>query len=43
MARFAFRAAGMDLVVTKPIEVHRLFEALQMALDCDDDSIEAVA
>jgi signal transduction histidine kinase/CheY-like chemotaxis protein len=38
-----YRAAGMDLVVTKPIEAHRLFEALQMALDGDDGSIEAVA
>jgi CheY-like chemotaxis protein len=38
-----YRAAGMDLVVTKPIEAHKLFEALQTALDDEDDPIEAVA
>jgi CheY-like chemotaxis protein len=37
-----YRAAGMDAVVTKPIEIHKLFEALQTALD-DDGRDAAVA
>ena len=38
-----YRTAGMDAVVTKPIEVQKLFEALQTVLDHSDDRSEAVA
>jgi signal transduction histidine kinase len=38
-----YRAAGMDAVVTKPIQVRELFETLQSVLDKDGDASEAVA
>ena len=38
-----YRAAGMDAVVTKPIQVRELFETLQAVLDKDGDATEAVA
>jgi signal transduction histidine kinase/CheY-like chemotaxis protein len=38
-----YRSAGMDAVVTKPIEVQKLFEALQTVLGHSDDHSQAVA
>jgi signal transduction histidine kinase/CheY-like chemotaxis protein len=38
-----YRAAGMDAVVTKPIQVRELFETLQAVLDKGGDATEAVA